>query len=407
MKYIISKYQYMKYLYVLSLCFVSVVVFSNPVTPNAANGISSATTFISKTQRSKIIADCQQEYIKVSGKVLNAETKRPIAGANVTVRDTNNRTFTDKNGKFELSAKKGDVLIVAVLGMQTQSIIVKDDASFLIMMRFKVEGLNEIIVAGHIPSKEKVFIGANKADIVTHEEEAFANPLVWPEFPGGMEGCRKFIMKNLKYPNIAKRAGIKGRVVVQFVVQRDGIVSCVEILSGVCPELDAEALRVINMMPKWKPGMDRGNPVDMKFTFPIEFRLRTLSPDEWDKADDVYTYDDLYEAYEKHQVFVEPYEMPEFPGSMKECMKFITKNIVYPVCALQNKIEGRVIVNFVVRKDGTISYPHIVRGISPCLDAEALRVVNMMPKWKPAMSGNGPFDMSLSIPVMFRLPKEE
>lgn len=394
----------MKCLYVLSLWFAPFVSFSCPIIFNEVNSISITTK---AAPLKNMDNHPEKTTIKVSGQVLNAETKRPIAGANVTVRDTNNKTFTDKNGKFELSAIKGDVLIVAFLGMQTQSVIVKDNASFLIKMRFEVENLNEIVVAGHIPSKEKVFIEANKNDITTHEEATYANPFVWPEFPGGMEGCRKFIMKNLKYPDVVKRAGIEGRVIVQFIVKGDGTVSCVEILSGVCPELDAEALRVINMMPKWRPGTDRGMPIDMKFTFPIDFRLLTLSPDEWDKADDVYTYDDLYEVYEKQQIFVEPHEMPEFPGSMKECMRFITKNIVYPVCALENKIEGRVIVRFVIRKDGTITYPHIGRGVCPCLDAEALRVVNMMPKWKPARNGDGPLDMKFSIPVMFRLPKEK
>ena len=69
-----------------------------------------------------MMADCQQEYIKVSGKVLNAETKRPIAGANVTVRDTNNRTFTDKNGKFVLSAKKGDIIAIIGKGAEKYNI---------------------------------------------------------------------------------------------------------------------------------------------------------------------------------------------------------------------------------------------------------------------------------------------
>ena len=96
-----------------------------------------------------------------------------------------------------------------------------------------------------------------------------------PEFPnGGMAGLMRYLSKNIKYPTIAQENGTQGRVTVQFVVNRDGSIVDAKVLRGVDPYLDKEALRVINTMPKWKPGMQRGKPVRVKFTVPVMFRLQ-------------------------------------------------------------------------------------------------------------------------------------
>ena len=99
--------------------------------------------------------------------------------------------------------------------------------------------------------------------------------------------------------------------------------------------------------------------------------------------------------------------MPSFPGGMNECMKFLAKNMKYPVAAQQAKIEGRVIVQFVVDKDGTITDTKVVRGVSPEIDAEALRVVGMMPKWNPGKQRGKAVAVKYTLPMMFRLQKQE
>lgn len=96
-----------------------------------------------------------------------------------------------------------------------------------------------------------------------------------PEFPnGGMAGLMQFLSKNIKYPTIAQENGTQGRVTVQFVVNKDGSIVDAKVLRGVDPYLDKEALRVINSMPKWKPGMQRGKPVRVKYTVSVMFRLQ-------------------------------------------------------------------------------------------------------------------------------------
>ena len=94
-----------------------------------------------------------------------------------------------------------------------------------------------------------------------------------PMFPGGNEALMKWLSKNLKYPASAQENGIQGRVLVQFVVNKDGSIVEPKVLRSVDPALDKEALRVVSTMPKWQPGKQRGKTVRVRFTLPVTFRL--------------------------------------------------------------------------------------------------------------------------------------
>ena len=109
------------------------------------------------------------------------------------------------------------------------------------------------------------------------------------------------------------------------------------------------------------------------------------------------------EEVEEQQIFQVVEEMPEFPGGMGECMKFLGKNIKYPTISQENGVQGRVIVQFVVNRDGSIVDPVVVRGVDPYLDKEALRVIAMMPKWKPGKQRGKAVRVKYTVPVMFRL----
>ncbi|MCE2617154.1 MAG: energy transducer TonB [Phocaeicola sp.] len=106
------------------------------------------------------------------------------------------------------------------------------------------------------------------------EEQIFQVVEEMPEFPGGMAECLKFLSKNIKYPTISQENGVQGRVIIQFVVNRDGSIVDPQVVRGVDPYLDKEALRVVSSMPKWKPGKQRGKPVRVKYTVPVTFRLQ-------------------------------------------------------------------------------------------------------------------------------------
>lgn len=94
-----------------------------------------------------------------------------------------------------------------------------------------------------------------------------------PEFEGGMEKMMEFLRANISYPEEAKKSGAQGRVIVQFVVEKDGSIVEPKVVKSVSPELDAAALRVVQSMPKWKPGEQRGEKVRVQFTLPVSFRL--------------------------------------------------------------------------------------------------------------------------------------
>ena len=94
-----------------------------------------------------------------------------------------------------------------------------------------------------------------------------------PEYPGGNEGLMKFLAQNIQYPEVAKKKGDHGHVVLQFIVEKDGSISNVKIVRSIFPSLDAEAERIITAMPKWIPGMQNGENVRVKYTIPISFSL--------------------------------------------------------------------------------------------------------------------------------------
>lgn len=216
-------------------------------------------------------------------------------------------------------------------------------------------------------------------------EQVFTVVEKMPSFPGGDAELLKYIATNIKYPKESQDNGEQGRVICSFIVGRDGSVNNPEVLRGVTPLLNEEAVRVINTMPRWNPGMQRGKAVAVKYTVPITFRLK--SPVE--------------EAKEETLTVVDV--MPQYPGGDRELLKFIAQSIKYPTDAQEAGVQGRVICSFVVDKKGNIVEPKIIRGIDPSLDAEALRVIGMMPRWTPGRQDGKAVRVLYTVPITFRL----
>lgn len=95
-----------------------------------------------------------------------------------------------------------------------------------------------------------------------------------PQFPGGQQALFEYLSKNIKYPVIAEENGVQGRVIVTFVVERDGSITDVKVVKSVDPSLDKEAQRVVKAMPHWIPGKQNGSAVRVKYTVPVTFRLQ-------------------------------------------------------------------------------------------------------------------------------------
>jgi protein TonB len=103
------------------------------------------------------------------------------------------------------------------------------------------------------------------------------------------------------------------------------------------------------------------------------------------------------------EVFMVVEQMPEFPGGMAKLMEYLSQNVRYPALAMQQRVQGRVVVEFVVNKDGSISDESILRSVHPLLNEEALRLVKNMPKWSPGMQRGKAVRVRYTIPVLFRL----
>ena len=125
--------------------------------------------------------------------------------------------------------------------------------------------IKELIAAQHADAEIEI--------VESDEEEVFMVVEDMPEFPGGTAGLLEYLRANIRYPAGCRENNIQGRVLISFVVEKDGSIVEPEVVKSVDEELDAEAIRVISNMPKWKPGTQRGEPVRVKYTVPVNFRL--------------------------------------------------------------------------------------------------------------------------------------
>jgi periplasmic protein TonB len=148
----------------------------------------------------------------------------------------------------------------------TQIKIVEDDVEVDEDIDLDVEADDETIVDEYIPPEE------DEEEVA--EEEIFTVVESMPEFPGGMGELMKYLATNIKYPPLAKESGIQGRVFINFVVEPDGSISNVKVLRGIGGGCDEEAVRVVEAMPKWKPGKQRGKPVRVSYNLPVKFTLQ-------------------------------------------------------------------------------------------------------------------------------------
>lgn len=209
-------------------------------------------------------------------------------------------------------------------------------------------------------------------------EEAVDSCAVMPEYPGGMEGVVAFCAENLKYPVQAEEVGMEGRVLVSFVVEKDGSVADVAVEESADSLLDTEAVRVVSAMGNWTPGQNEaGEAVRVRMVVPINFLLDGSRED----VD----------------------QLPEFPGGMEAYFKFMQDNLKYPEECEAKGEEGRVLIQVVIDKEGNVTMPEIKKSANELFDAEALRVVKAMPKWTPGQDGGEAVDVKYVVPVTFRL----
>ncbi len=211
-----------------------------------------------------------------------------------------------------------------------------------------------------------------------------------PDYPGGTDALFKYLAMNIRYPVIAQENGIQGRVICQFVVTSEGKIGNVKVIRSIDPSLDKEAIRVVEAMPLWTPGQQKGKNVNVQYTLPINFKLQGKDVDD-------------KKTTNATEAFTVVEKMPQFPGGENELLKYIGDNLKYPVTAQKNGIQGMVVIRFIVNKSGKIEKAEVLRSLSPETDQESLRVVNSMSEWIPGEQKGEKVSVYYTLPISYRL----
>ena len=212
------------------------------------------------TKSIQVKTDAPGASATVKAVVINLQTGEAVPGAAVVIAGSTKGIVTNEHGAFSLDAKVGDKINVTYPGMQPATV----EVTSLEMKDFYINLRKE---------------GADGW------EEAYDVVDQMPEFPGGMNAMIQFLATNVRYPKKAFLNEVQGKVVVSFVVSKNGSIGDAMIAKSVDPELDAEALRVVQAMPNWTPGKKNGEPVAVRYTVPIQFKLEGGSQESEKSAD--------------------------------------------------------------------------------------------------------------------------
>ena len=200
-------------------------------------------------------------------------TELPVAATKLSIQDVLDKHY--KTGKETQTKSTGDNIIVNVDGKQLQ--ISGTDVSLVDVIKllmgndkYNMNVIEESNTINLFPAKKE----KNVSDLTSDGEQIFFVVEEMPEYAGGEMELKTFIANNIKYPETAVKNKIEGKVYVTFVVGKDGLVKDTKIARGVDPSLDAEALRVVNGLPKWQPGKQKGQAVNVSYTIPINFALQ-------------------------------------------------------------------------------------------------------------------------------------
>jgi bla regulator protein BlaR1 len=273
-----------------------------------------------------------------------------------------------------------------------------------------------------VAQKNEVTPKNSKEKAIDDEVVEFNSIEIPPTFPGCentldkvkcfQDNLHQHIKNHFTYPKEAQDSNIQGKVFVKFIVEKNGAISIVN-MKGPNPILEKEVKRILEQIPKLKPGIERGKPVRMSMSIPIDFKIKE------EEAHLVKATDSPVEVQEYKEEDIIPFLMletvPMFPGcenaiDKKTCfhekLQFdIMKNFKYPKEAKDKGIQGKVFVSLIFEKNGSNTITKI-RGPHPILEKEAKRIIGKLPKIKSGKLKGKPVRTSWSFPIDFRLKEE-
>ena len=225
---------------------------------------------------------------------------------------------------------------------------------------------------------------------------------------GGTEKYAQFLADHQKYPALAMQKGIQGTVPVSFIVEKTGTISTVKVDKPLSPELDAEGIRLIKSGPKWTPAQHFGKVVRQRVVVPVSFVMSpgsevvTVGP-KGTPAAPANAADIAASANPDRPPVVAPDKPTRPVGGTEAFFNWVEKNQQYPALARKRKIQGKVMVEFMVQADGSLTDARVIRKMGSGLDEEAIRLIKMAPKWEPATYQGKPLKQKMVLPILFQL----
>ncbi|MGF1923945.1 MAG: energy transducer TonB [Bacteroidia bacterium] len=217
-----------------------------------------------------------------------------------------------------------------------------------------------------------------------HDHTSLTTP---PSYPGGLQTFYTFLGSTIKYPEAAFKGSVQGTTNVSFIIEKNGSLTNIKTEGrNLGYGLEEEAVRAIKLAKPWNPGQLNGKPVRVKYNLPVKFALPN-------KNKTIYS----------HVSMETP---PTYPGGITQFYETVSKNIVYPKLAADNKVMGTVNVSFIVEADGSLtSIKTVGRKIGSGLEEEAVRVMKLSKHWNPGMQNGKPVRVEYNIPLKFTMKK--
>jgi len=326
----------------------------------------------------------QQEKETITGRVIHSETGDPLPGTTVIWKGHTLGTQTDRNGEFSLDVpEKNASLVYSYVGfwtLETRGSGPHDIkmAPSLIPVRLP-EDVDPVTEVKETQGKNEEDAHPDADGYTIVEDPA--------HFPGGVTALKKYLEENIHYPEETFKG--ETRIGMKFIIESNGSVTDVEVLSKYNEEMDGEATRLISEMPDWKPAIQAGKIIRSGYYVPVKF----------DRI-----FGDLQDKSKVEKYFIVE-EMPEFEGEFEKSQDnfryWIMNNMKYPEDALKKGISGKVYLQFAVNMQGKVEDVKVVRSVHPLLDKEALRVVESSPDWTPGYQNEVPVNVVFTFPVEF------
>lgn len=227
-----------------------------------------------------------------------------------------------------------------------------------------------------------------------------------PEYTEGEYALRQYLLTQLRRPAAVKAGTERGTVVVNFVVQPDGRLTDAFIARGLSAASNAEALRLVQAMPRWRPARYQDKPVPVQYQVAVQFEPPTQPKPMAQSAPDLSGLQGegrVVEEVAENKVYTYVEQMPVFPGGQEYLVKYVQASLRYPAPAVANKVEGKVFVRFVVQPTGQVANVEVIKGLGAGCDEEAVRVIKALPPFEPGKQNGRLVAVSYTLPVTFSL----